>query len=380
MAAKRGFGSVRKLASGRYQVRFTDPNGNRRNARTTFKTKSSAEFELTRILNAVESGTWLVDETPQANGLDPKTLTLRQLAEHWRAQRVSTKGKALSVNTLIEYQRLVEKVLGSFADKPIRSITTAQIEDWRVPEFTKAPNQAVKAYKHLRTLMTYAHKRHWIAMNPCDIERATAYTPKEPPAPTDKQVQIMLEHAKEPFKTILIFAAYGGLRRGEILELRRKDIEVIQEDGLKWVRVNITRAVVWDKTDNGKPIVSPPKSESGIRSLLMPLEVSEHIIQHLKSLKSIDPEALLFGNPAGSNVHWGEYKLNPYWRRVRALAGFSGRFHSLRAYASTEFAKLNPTDRELMERFGHRNIATAQKYQRTTGRESQLLRRMTSVG
>jgi integrase len=380
LAAKRGLGSIDKLASGKYRVRYTDPLGVRRSARITFKTKASAELELTRIRESIENGTWLVDQAPQAGGLEPKTLTLKELADHWRAQRVSTKGKSLSVNTLNEYQRLIEKVLVRFAAKPIRSITTAQIEEWRVPEFNRAPNQAVKAYKHLRTLMTYAHKRHWISTNPCEIERATAYTSKEPPAPTAKQVQIMLENAQEPFKTILIFACYGGLRRGEILELRRKDISIIKEDGLKWVRLNITRAVVWDKRNGNKAIVTEPKTEWGIRSLLMPLEAGEHVIEYLKSLKSIDPEALLFDNSDGLNIHWGEYKINPHWRRVRALAGFPHRFHSTRAYASTEFGLLNPTDRELMERFGHRDIKMAQKYQRTTGRESQLLRGMNNVG
>jgi len=380
LAAKRGLGSIDKLASGNYRVRYTDPLGVRRNARTTFKTKASAEFELTRIREAIENGTWLVDQTPQAGGLEPKSLTLKQLAEHWRKQRVDTKGRPLSVNTLNEYQRLIEKVLGQFADRPIRSITTAQIEDWRVPEFSRAPNQAVKAYKHLRTLMTYALKRHWIASNPCDIERATAYTPKEPPAPTDQQVQTMIANASEPFKTILILGAYGGLRRGETLELRRKDIEVFKEDGLKWVRLNITRAVIYDKSNGNKPIVGDPKTDNGIRSLLLPLEAGEHLIQYLKTLKSIDPEALLFDDPIGSNIHWSEWKIAPQWRRVRALAGFPHRFHSLRAYASTEFGLLNPTDRELMERFGHRDLATAQKYQRTTGRESQLLRGQSNVG
>ena len=87
MATKRGLGSIRKLPSGKYQVRFTDPNGDRRTARTTFATKSAAEFELTRIRGAIESGTWLVDETPQAGDLDPRTITLRELARHWRAQQ-----------------------------------------------------------------------------------------------------------------------------------------------------------------------------------------------------------------------------------------------------------------------------------------------------
>ena len=218
--------------------------------------------------------------------------------------------------------------------------------------------------------MTYAQKRHWIALNPCDIERGTAYTPKEPPAPTTKQIEIMVENAPEPFRTILIFGAFGGLRKGEILELRRKDISIVKEGGMKFVRLNISRAVIWDK---GEAIVSEPKTQAGIRSLLMPLETTEEIVRHLKSI-SISPEALLFPRKPGSEEHWGEYQLKPYWEKVRELAGFKGRFHSLRAYASTEFAKLNPTDRELMERFGHRNLATAQKYQRTTGREAQLLR------
>ena len=64
MRVERGLGSIRKLPSGKYQVRFTDPNGNRRNARTTFATKAAAEFELTRIRGAVESGTWHVDDSP----------------------------------------------------------------------------------------------------------------------------------------------------------------------------------------------------------------------------------------------------------------------------------------------------------------------------
>jgi hypothetical protein len=103
VATKRGLGSIRKLPSGRYQVRYTDPNGIRRAARTTFKVKSQAEFELTRIRGAVESGTWHVDETPPVADLDPKTITLGELASHWRSQQVNAKGQPLSPNTLREY-------------------------------------------------------------------------------------------------------------------------------------------------------------------------------------------------------------------------------------------------------------------------------------
>lgn len=372
MTAKRGLGSIRKLPSGRYQVRYTDPNGVRRTARTTFKAKSQAEFELTRIRGAVEAGTWHVDETPQAGDLDPKTITLTQLASHWRSQQVNAKGQALSPNTLREYERLINKTLGKLASKPVRSISRQQIEAWRAPEIKRAPNQTSKAYKHLKTLMTWAHKRHWIASNPCDIERASAYTPSEPEAPDTKQVQIMLDNSPPPFDTVIALAAFGGLRKGEILELRRKDIETVKDGAETWIRVSVSRGVIWDQ---GKAIVRKPKTEAGIRSVLLPLAVSNLVIGHLKQVR-LDPEALLFPRTEIGNEHMGEYQINPNWRKVRALAGFTGRFHSLRTFAATEFAKLNPTNQELMERFGHRDIKTAMRYQRTTGRDAELLRRL----
>ena len=372
MSTRRGVGSIRKLPSGKYQVRFTDPYGIRRTARTTFQTKSLAEFELTKIRGAIESGTWHVDETPQSGDLDPRTLNLRDLAGHWRSQQVSSKGLPLSPNTLREYQRLIERVLVDFADKPIRSITRQQIEKWRAPELRRAPNQTVKAYKHLKTLMSWAHKRHWIAVNPCDIERGSAYTPSEPPAPTTDQVRCMLEGCDGAFQAILSLAAFGGLRKGEILELRRKDLEIIQDQGERWIRVTVSRGVIWDK---GVAIVRKPKTEAGIRSLLLPLGASELLIKYLTQVP-IDPEALLFARKNGSNKHWGEWDINPKWRKVKALAGFVGRFHSLRTFAATEFAKANPTNKELMDRFGHRDIKTAMRYQRATGREAELLRKL----
>jgi integrase len=220
--------------------------------------------------------------------------------------------------------------------------------------------------------MTWAQKRSWVALNPCEIERGSAYTPSEPIAPTKSQVQIMLESATNQFRVIIALAAFGGLRKGEILELRRKDFELVEDEGERWVRVAVSRGVVWD---GNKAIVRKPKSDAGVRSLLLPLSISDLVTAHLRTI-GIDPEALLFTRKSGSNEHLGKYDLNPLWRKVREQAGFKGRFHSLRTYAATEFAKLSPTNQELMDRFGHRDIKTAMRYQRTTGRDAELLRRL----
>jgi len=370
---KRGLGSIRKLPSGRYQVRFTDPNGVRRTARITFKQKSLAEFELTRIRGAIESGTWHVDQTASSGDLDPRSLTLAELGAYWRTQRVNSKGQPLSPRTLGEYERLITSTLAQFRDKPIRQITRQQIETWRAPELKRAPNQTVKAYKHLKSLMDYAEKRHWIAKTPCDIERGTSYAPEQKPnVPTSEQVDIMLESSDGAFRAVLALAVLGGLRKGEILELRRKDLDTVLVGTEKWFEVNVARGVIWQAA---KAIVRQPKTLTGIRRVLLPPTAIAILTAHLKTV-GISPNSLLFTRNPALNEHWGEFQINPHWRRVRQLAGYAGRFHSLRAFSATEFAKTGATTQELMDRFGHKDVLTAMRYQRSTGREAQLLKNL----
>lgn len=373
---KRGLGSVRKLPSGRYQLRYTDPNGLRRTGSKTYPTKAMAELELSRIRGAIDAGTWSeINEidSPRAY-VDGKKITLREVADQWRELRLNKRGQPLSPNTLNEYQRLIEKVLVSILDKPVRSITARDIEEWWIsPDQRNTPNQASKAYSHLKTLMTYAAKKHWILENPCDIVGASNYTPeREELIPTAKQVEIMLEVAPEPYKAILALAAWGGLRKGEILELRRKDLEFLKTDAETWILVHIDRAVIWQGV---VPQVKPPKTVGSIRVVQLPQRVNEIITSHLRSVP-IDPEALLFPANSSSNAHFSKHQLSRSWYRIRAQAGYPARFHSLRAFSATEFGKTGATPKEIMDRFGHRDINTAMRYQRSTGRDAELLRRI----
>jgi integrase len=272
---------------------------------------------------------------------------------------------------LREYERLIANVLTSFADAPVRSITAGQIEKWWGPEHLRAPNQTAKAYKHLKTLMDFAVKRNWIRESPCVIEGATSYRPaKRPEIPTREQVEIMCRESREPFDVIIALAAWGGFRKGEILELRRRDFDFVESKGQTWTSVSVERAVTWDK---GQATVKVPKTEGSIRTVYLPEFLTELVKRHLATVAAY-PDALLFERRPGSNEQWSTYQLRPEWERVRAIAGFNGRFHSLRGFALTEFAQLGGTLFDLMSRGGHRNVKTAMDYQRATGREIELLR------
>ena len=71
--------------------------------------------------------------------------------------------------------------------------------------------------------MRYALDLQWIRENPCRIKDVSNYRPAEDPAiPMEAEVAVMLQMAEQPLRTVIALAAHCGLRKGEILELRRK--------------------------------------------------------------------------------------------------------------------------------------------------------------
>jgi len=367
-ASRRGIGSTRKLPSGRYQVRFTDPYGERRTA-GTYATKALAEQELGRLIRAIEGGTW----TPQgekSEGIKSNKVTLRDIATQWRSTKVNRRGMPLSPNTLNEYERLVNSTMSTFADLPLRGLTPAQVEKWWSEEHRRAPNQASKAYKHLNQLCEYAIKKGVIQMNPCQTEGASSYQPATvPEAPTPEQVNIMRDVSEQPWRALFYVAAWGGFRKGELLELRRKDVEHVEDEG-RWTVVHIRRGVIWDKAS---PIVREPKTPGSIRTVWLPPFVSEVLDEQLKSIP-LGSEQLIFPNRKDPSKHQGEFEMKAAWDYAREASGFKGRYHSLRAFASTQYGLLGATAIELMDRLGHRDVKTAMRYQRNTGREVALLK------
>ena len=366
----RGFGNVRKLKSGRYQVRYTDPNGNPQTGRTTFTTKLDADKELSRIHRAIESNTWHSDEAPQAGELDPKTITLEQLATAWRKQATNPQGRRLSDKTLLEYERFINSTLARFKDKRIRQIQTQQIETWRAGELERGVlRQTAGAYKHLKQLFNYALEKRWITSNPCTLKRASAYKSERGQIPTWEQVDLMISIAPNPLKTLLAIATEGGLRKGELLELRRKDIDLKPGNGSRQVVIKVARSVVWVQ---GKPKPKAPKTGASIREVMLPPQASELVRAHLLKV-DINPEALLFSRGANSLEHFGEHQLRDLWEKVRDQAGYTGTFHSLRGFHLTQYGLRGATIKELQDRAGHSTPQMVMVYQYNTGREAELV-------
>src|SRR5262249_57012376 len=84
--AKRYFGNVRKRASGRFQARYTGPDGHTYSAPTTFDSKQYADAWLRRVSGEIQAGRW---GPPEAVKVDQPAAPINfgAYAETWLAGR-----------------------------------------------------------------------------------------------------------------------------------------------------------------------------------------------------------------------------------------------------------------------------------------------------
>jgi integrase len=222
--------------------------------------------------------------------------------------------------------------------------------------------------------MSYALESGYVVTNPCQVRGAgsTINRPNKPIA-TKQQASLILESAPVELKALFAIALWGGLRKGELLELRRKDL-TRDESGV--YLVSIQRAVIW--LPEGVIQVKEPKWASR-RNVALPQGLTELITSHLNRMSTIDPEALLFPYEGNCSVHYPNHAINRVWAKIRKSTGYSGSLHSLRSFAGTSYAMTGATLREIMDRLGHNNYKTAMLYQRNSGRELELVSRLEGV-
>lgn len=365
---------IRKLASGRYQVRYTGPDGKRYSS-GTFTRKTDAERALARVTvkteTEVDKGSWKPPRTASDPGPNPKTLTVRQLSEEWIRSRVDRQGRPLAPKTVELYRRLVDHPLREFADQPIRQIHSETILAWwNRAEFGNARTRNA-AYKYLKSLLDWAQRRELITASPCKVDNGTLYTPKTTRVPTDTEVAIILDTAEgDDLKAVLALTAYCGLRPQEALGLRRKDISSVERgDETRWV-VTVAQALSWLK--GGEIVTKAPKSKEGSRSLAVPAPALPYLLKHLASV-SPNPEALVFSRDTEGLVPWAGTRLNQRFEKPKKIAGYEGSPYSFRHFHLTRYGMTGASTREIMERGGHASWAAAMRYQSAVGRDFDLV-------
>ncbi|HET6873580.1 MAG TPA: tyrosine-type recombinase/integrase [Acidimicrobiales bacterium] len=289
----------------------------------------------------------------------------------WLDSRL-VKGRPLAPRTRYEYEGLLRRnILPTFGSTRLRAISATDVREWLAALVERAGNdQAAKSYRVLRAVLNTAVADELLVRNPCKIRGAGQWdAPERPFVPTEVVLQLadaIVDVDKTPDKTgcsrlrsLLLLAGFAGLRPGELLALRRNDIDLLHH----LVAVDENAPEV-----GGKRILGPPKSEAGKRQVAIPAPIMPDIEDHLDRFVAAEPDAWVFIGPRGAPI--GENYLSVYFRK--AVARVPGaptglRVYDLRHHAATLTAQVpGVTTKELMARIGHSSPRAALIYQHAT--------------
>lgn len=289
--------SAKKLPSGAWRTQASKViNGKKvRKSFTVHPKETKGDSRKAKALSEMQAREWqFASEDVTTYGI-----TIKQAMENY----INDRSKVLSPSTLTDYKRYLP-YFESLWDISITDIKTPQIQqiinEWSISVKRKTIQNRIS---FLLSVLDYAE---------CDKKFKLRYpqsTSKVVKSPDLEDVQMLIDNADEDFKPVLYLAAFGGMRRGEIVALKQEDIsrdmctifvhaDIVREDN-KWVY---------------KPF--PKNAQNGT------IQLPKFIIESLPLT-----DGYVFDMNPGMLSH--------RYDKLRKLTGIDYNFHSLRHFAAS---------------------------------------------
>jgi len=333
-----------------------------------FKQRSFAvKREAERFALKVEN------ELAEGNSTEPlvrNSKTFREVAEASMAASAPNLKPSTASGYEIAYR---VHIYPAFATRRISTITSLEIERWLAEMQTKVSERTGRrlaaasirgAMIALGKVFGYALKHRLIAVNPCDAVDMPRKTNSAPMFLSAWQVEALATDldAYAPYGLLVRFAAYTGLRAGELAALRIRDINFLRR------HVEVRRTVQRSK---GVWAYGTPKTERSARDVPMRRELLEAVAAYLEDHpERHNPDARLWpGRVQGgfgtrkSAIDFGRqlditgvYK--HYFVPAARAAGLDGlKWHSLRHTYASLMAAAGIDIYKVSRWMGHSNVA-----------------------
>lgn len=221
------------------------------------------------------------------------------------------------------------------------ALTPSKVRGWYAALAQAHPTTAAKAYRLLATILRTAVTDGLLLASPCKVRGGGTERAPERPVATVAEVDALANALPERFRVVVLLAAWCQLRRGELLGLRRQDVDVLRAT----LSVEQSRTF----TRSGRSIVKEPKSATGRRTIAIPSHVLPALAEDLLRFTAPEPEALVLTGATGVPLTAGV--LQKAWHRARISIGRPDlHLHDLRHTGLTLAAATGATTAELMHR------------------------------
>ncbi|MBD8605482.1 hypothetical protein IFT73_01330 [Aeromicrobium sp. CFBP 8757] len=402
-AGRANFGTVDLLPSGRLRARYVGPDDHRYSAPHTFDALVDADAYLVTVRQEILQGTWLspADKKRATKTSAAASTSVNELFNDYLDEGDLRQG-TIDLYTY-QWDRFIRESIGT---EPVADLTATDVATWRTT-LPAGARQREQSEDLLRAVLGLGVERRLITFNPAARTRRkrkgrdTRARARDTILLTAAEV-VLLAKAMPPQRSFaVLISAWCGLRQGELFALRKSDLTIVRDDRnrITAATVFVRRSVVRSKQPDGTILAheDDPKSDAGIRRVAVPPHILADLDHHLTRYAQHGDTGLMFPNSRGGYLHpstlYGDQPgtLRPDSRRATASKG-SGfyrarttigqpllKWHALRHHAVTRAVYAGATQAELLERYGHSNIASSAIYQHADqGRDQQIAAQMSA--
>jgi integrase len=300
---------------------------------------------------------WLDDTLAKARrgelpGMIKTGTTFAVACDDWLVYK---RDRKIKLSTQIDYEHMVDRMKKIFGEKfgarvKLEDVTPEMVEGFRDALVAEdLSDRTVNKYLTvLHGLFVWAQRRYKLPTNPvANVERRPHAKRGNIDVFSREEVLALVRvAASEQDGTIYLTAAFTGLRLGELLALRWRDVDFT--NSAIHVRQSFT---------NGR--VDTPKSGQE-RTVPMADEVAEALAKLEKRDHDTTDDDLVFCGTQGG--HLAGHRLRDRYKAALKDAGLRElRFHDLR-HTFGSHAIRAADSREVMEWMGHQDLATTQRY------------------
>lgn len=336
-------------------------NGKRKQKKKKgFKKMKEAKAFKSKVENEINEGTYI----------DPAKISFSELAEKW----FTKKKIGLAKQTIENYRiNLDQYVLPFLGDAAISRITTEDIDNFIADMLTRktkkgkikigyAPETIDKAFDVISACFNYAIDHELIKKNPCDKATLPKMKKQETSVWTEEEAKTFLDGVKDNRLYCLFYIAiHTGMRQGELLGLRWKDID------FKHKRLSVKQVMSHD----AREMYLGAKTEAGNRSIDLGNKALEVLKEHRAKLdKEKEKYAdiykdrdLVFCTPHGTPLNPSNIRNRVMNPAIEEKGVTKIRFHDLRHTCATILLLNGAPVKAVSERLGHKSIkVTLQTY------------------
>lgn len=346
MAARKanGEGTIYRRKDGRYEgaAYFTAADGKRKRVRVYGKTRTDVRTQLTGLLARSDRGQVLPD----------RSWRLGDYLDRWLATVVRNTCRP---KTYERYEGIIRIYLKpQLGPTKLNRLTVATLQAFINEQVSagRSANMVAKMRIVLGAALTQAQREELIPSNPARLLRLPRLSTREiQPWTADQAQQFLRAAAGDPLYPAFVLIILYGLRRGEVVGLRWRDIDYPRS--LLRVQQQVQRV-------DGQLRQVPVKTQAGQRELPL-LELAASVIAgQAASDEHRNPDALIFQTRFGQPVE--PHNLARSFQRIREQAGLERiTLHHLRHTTATWMKSLGVPVRDAQQVLGHASPTTTQQ-------------------